>query len=299
MIRGDMNRRGFARLLGVGGAAWPLFPDVSTRVIGHTGITWGNDAEQAVRDLSSLGYCGFETFAATLESWEPRGGLRKILDEHTLPLISGYCTVNLTDSTKREEELRKLARAGGLIARNGGTIAVLGPNGVTRSGFDFASHKANIVAMLNECGNILQGMGLTAVLHQHTGTAIETRDEVYAVLDAVDTRCVQFGPDIGQLQKGGADPVQVVKDYLPLIRHMHLKDYSGGEHFLRYCPLGQGRVDIPAVLNLAANANMKGMVMVELDPSPNMPATPADTARIGKFYLERLGYTFKTQEEQP
>lgn len=304
MISGDRTRRGFVRLLGAGVAALPPAygfapPSAATTAIGHTGITWGNDSEQAVADLSGLGYRGFETFASTLESWEPKGGLRRILDQHGLPLISGYCTVNLTDSTKKEDELRKLARAADLIAQNGGRVAVLGPNGVPRNGYDFASHKTNIVAMLNECGKMLQDAGLTAVLHQHTGTSVETRDEVYSVLDAVDTRCVQFGPDIGQLQKGGADPVQVVKDYLPLVRHMHLKDYSGGEHFLGYCPLGEGRVDIPAVLNLVANANIKGMIMVELDPSPNMPATPAATARTARTYLERLGYTFNNRKDQP
>ena len=35
----------------------------------------------------------------------------------------------------------------------------------------------------------------------------------------VDTKYVKFGPDVGQLAKGGSDPVKVVKDFLPLIRH--------------------------------------------------------------------------------
>jgi hypothetical protein len=48
---------------------------------------------------------------------------------------------------------------------------------------------------------------------------------------------VKFGPDIGQLTKGSSDAVQVVKDYLPLVQHMHLKDYNGVDpHLLGYCP---------------------------------------------------------------
>ena len=43
-------------------------------------------------------------------------------------------------------------------------------------------------------------------------------------------------------------------DYLPLVRHMHLKDFNGGTAFLGYSPLGQGKVDIPAILDLAAKA---------------------------------------------
>ena len=84
-------------------------------------------------------------------------------------------------------------------------------------------------------------VGIIAALHQHTGTCIETRDEVYAVLEAVDTKVVKFGPDVGQLAKGGVDPVKVVKDFLPLIRHVHLKDWNGGPHWAEYCPWDKGR----------------------------------------------------------
>jgi inosose dehydratase len=262
--------------------------------IGHTGITWANDSEQAIKDISGLGYYGFETFGEVLEDWDKRGGLREILDAHHLPLISGYCTFNMVDPAKRKDELAKMAQWGGLIKKNGGNVAVLGPNGVPRDSYDFASNKAAIVASLNECGKMLTDMGLTPALHQHTGTCIETRDEVYAVLDGVDPRYVKFGPDIGQLQKGGSDPVQVVKDYLPLIRHMHLKDYDGGPNYAGYCPLGRGKVNIPAVLDMVEKGDMKGMVMVELDSSRTMPIPAGETARISQMYLQKLGYTFRT-----
>ena len=59
----------------------------------------------------------------------------------------------------------------------------------------------------------MTNLGLTPVLRQHTGTCIETRDETYTVMEAVDTRYLKFGRDIGQLQKGGSVPVQMAKAY--------------------------------------------------------------------------------------
>ena len=53
----------------------------------------------------------------------------------------------------------------------------------------------------------LDDISMVGALHQHTGTCVETRDETYAVMEAVNTRYVKFGPDVGQLQKGGSDPV--------------------------------------------------------------------------------------------
>ena len=293
-----LTRRDLARCVTLGIAARTRLFSATEAArklrIGHTGITWGNDSEQAVKDIAGLGYYGFETFGNVLEAWDAKGGLKPVLDQYKLPLISAYCSCNLVDPDKRQDELDKMARWAALIKKCGGSVSVVGPNGVKRESYDFKSSKATIISRLNETAKMLTDLGVTPVLHQHTGTCIETRDEVYAVLDAVDTRYLKFGPDIGQLAKGGSDPVQVVKDYLPLVRHMHLKDFNGGEHFLGYCPLGQGKVNIPAILDMLEKANTQAMIMVELDPSKEMPMPPLQTAQISKDYLRSLGYRFRT-----
>ncbi len=101
----------------------------------------------------------------------------------------------------------------GLIKKANGRIFVLGPNQVPRQTYDFAGNKANIISMLNEVAKTVVDQGLTPVLHQHTGTCIESRDETYAVLNAVDTRYLKFGPDVGQLTRGGQDALKVVEDF--------------------------------------------------------------------------------------
>jgi inosose dehydratase len=264
--------------------------------IGHTGITWGfkpDDAAAAIHDAGSLGYQGYESFGEVLEAWESKGGLKPVLDENQLPLISAYCNVNLTDPTKRSAELAKIVSWAKLIQKCGGVTAVVGPNGVRRASYDFKASKADIVTGLNEMCKAVSDVGIIPALHQHTGTCIESRDEVYAVLEAVDTRYVKFGPDVGQLAKGGVDPVKVVKDFLPLIRHVHLKDWNGGPHWAEYCPLGQGKVDVPAVLDLLEQSKDMRIIMVELDPSGNPPMTPLETARTSKEYLKKQGYAFR------
>src|SRR5882762_1570044 len=265
--------------------------------IGHTGITWGfkpDDAAVAIHDVASLGYQGYETFGEVLEAWQPKGGLKAVLDENRLPLISAYCNVNLTDPTKRSDEIDRAVLWAKLIKEGGGVTAVIGPNGVKRASYDFKASKSDIISALNEICKAVDGVGITPALHQHTGTCIETRDEVYSVLEAVDTRYVKFGPDVGQLAKGGVDPVKVVKDFLPLIRHVHLKDWNGGAHWAEYCPLGQGKVDVPAVLALLEQSAEMKIIMVELDPSKNPPSTPSETARISKEYLQKQGYIFRS-----
>jgi inosose dehydratase len=292
------NRREFSRTIGLAFGAACLAAPARRLKIGHTGITWGfrpGDAEQAIREVAALGYHGFESFGNVLEAWEPKGGLGRLLDAAGLPLISAYCPVNLTAPDKRADEVAKIVRWAGLIRKYGGTVAVIGPNNVPRATFDFAAAKPNIVAALNDIGKALADAGVIGALHQHTGTCIEIRDEVYSVMEAVDTRYVKFGPDIGQLAKGGSDPVKVVADFLSVIRHVHLKDFLGGPHWEGYCPLGKGKVNVPAVLETLEKAEEVKIAMVELDPSRDPPLTPLESARTSKDYLKSLGCAFRSQ----
>jgi inosose dehydratase len=296
-----VDRRTFTKTIAValaGAAVQRLAAQKTRRLkVGHTGITWGfspADAEMAIKDVGSLGYHGYESFGNVLESWEAKGGLDKLLESAQLPLRSAYCPVNLTDPALRKTEIVKMVRWAGLIKKCGGTVAVIGPNNVKKSEWAFADHKADIVDALNEIGKALDDVGVVGALHQHTGTCVETRDETYAVMEAVDTRYVKFGPDIGQLQKAGSDPLKVIKDFLPAVRHVHLKDYDGGEHYLGYCPLGQGKVDLAGVVDLLESSGNDLMIMAELDPSPNMPLSPLEAARIDKASLQKLGYLFRS-----
>ena len=100
-------------------------------------------------------------------------------------------------------------------------------------------------------------------------------------------------PPLGQLQKGGSDPVHVVKDFLPVVNHLHMKDYNGGDAFAGYCPLGQGKVNLPAILDMMDGRTIAGMIMVELDGTQRMPMTALETAAIAKAYLEKQGVAFR------
>jgi inosose dehydratase len=146
----------------------------------------------------------------------------------------------------------------------------------------------------NDHALALTDLGLATGLHQHTGTCIESRDEVYDVMHSANTKHLKFAPDVGQLQKGGADAAKVIEDFLPLVKHMHLKDYSGGEHYAGYCPLGMGQVDIVRVLDLVEAGGQQPNIMVELDPSTNQPKTALECATITKQFLQKQGYQFRS-----
>lgn len=273
--------------------------------IGYTCITWGTFVPKpgahdetlnlALQDISAEGFWNFETFLQDLTDWEGRGKLAPLLEQYPkLPLLSAYTEVDVLNPANRKSEIDRLTQQCQVVKKYHGNYIVLQVPGVPRSTYNFQDHRADIVSGLNDFAKAITDLGLETGLHQHTGTAVETRDEVYAVMNAVDTRYLKFAPDVGQLKKGGADPVQVVKDFLSIVTHMHLKDYKGWRYYSGYCPLGEGEVDIPAILDLVESKGLGTGVMIELDPSRNGPMTPLETAKTSKAYLEKLGFKFRT-----
>jgi len=302
-MRNLLTRRTFAKtvIAGAAGAAFPASMAAQARKlkIGCTTLIWNavprspENLEPALKDMSELGYNGFETFASILEDWEKKGTLQALLQKYPIPLTSAYTTVNVTEPSARKEQIEMVQRYARLVKKYGGRFLVQSCNNRTPN-YDFAANKANIIAALNDYGKAVNDVGIATGLHQHTGSAVETRDETYAVVGAMDHRYIKFAPDIGQAQKGGTNAAQLVKDFSNVIVHMHLKDYKGWEHMAGYCPLGEGVVDLKSVLETMEKANPNANIMHELDGSPNMPYTSRRTAEIGKAYLQKLGYTFRT-----
>ena len=250
--------------------------------------------EAIFSDVSELGFAGLELFDWQINSLESQGLLAGLVAKYKLPLVSSYTGINLTDPAMRAQTIAAAVSVGTIMKKYGGRTIVIGPSGrVGGPSYNFSEHKQNIVSTLNELGRAVTDIGLCAALHQHTGTAVETRDETYQTMEAVDTRYVKFGPDIGQLQKGGVDPVEVVKHFLPVVQHMHFKDWNGGPAMAGYCALGLGKVDLPGVLDLMEGRKLEGMIMVELDRGGQMPYTPREAAETARNFLIAQGVTMK------
>jgi len=305
------NRREFVRLAGMAGTAALITPNLAFAEakkrrfnIGSTFILWGYSAdnlEPALKDMSALGYHSFETFGQVIEEWEKnRGGFSQVVQKYGVPVVSAFCMTDVLDPSKRKAELEKLTRWAKLLKANGGKLVEYCPTSIKREGYDYKEHKKDLVESMNEYAKAVTDEGLICALHPHTGTPIETEEEVYFIMNNVDTRYMKFGPDVGQLQKGGGDPVKIVKDFMPLIEHVHLKDYAGGDSgFLGYAPLGKGKVKIEEILKMLEKRRkeMTGMIMFELDyqPGGKPPYSNFEAAKISRDFLEKLNYKFETK----
>ncbi|MBM4164137.1 MAG: sugar phosphate isomerase/epimerase [Lentisphaerae bacterium] len=136
------------------------------------------------------------------------------------------------------------------------------------AGVDFGSLPTvlDLAARLDKAGQLMREAGLVLTYHNH---AMEfQRLEGKLVLDwlyeKTDARHLQGEIDTYWVQHGGSDPVawcRKLKGRLPLL---HLKDYTviGGKP--AFAPVGQGNLDIPAIVN-AAEASGCEWFIVEQD----------------------------------
>jgi inosose dehydratase len=119
--------------------------------------------------------------------------------------------------------------------------------------------------------------GVTATIHPHVGTMIETGEETERVLAGSRIGlCV----DTGHLAAAGADPVAITEAHPDRVAHVHLKDVDGAlaEQVVDgslafgdavragiFRPLGEGDVDIASMVKALESAGYQGWYVLEQD----------------------------------
>lgn len=263
--------------------------------IGHTGITWPTQSvEEKVADLAAIGFPAFETFGHVIEQ-HPGGApaFRDLLARHGVRYAASYCSRDYIDVNKVEECVADALRWARLTKEAGGETVVVALSG--RQGRTFAAEDyVRLAGTFNELGaRIRDELGLVTGLHPHTGTPVETPEEITMVLEALDPMACRFAPDTGQIAQGGGDVVEVVRKYRDLVNHVHVKDYGGTpvkRHpdgaiddptgYAGYVPVGTGVIDFAAIFRDLDQAGFTGWLNVELDGTPRAPRPPKEAAAM-------------------
>jgi inosose dehydratase len=148
-----------------------------------------------------------------------------------------------------------------------------------------------MLANLDRIAERAESRGVVACLHPHVGTMVETGEETERV---VAGSRVGLCVDTGHLVVGGADPVALTARHPQRVVHVHLKDVDGAlaqrvvDGDLSFAaavragifrPLGQGDVDIAAMVRTLEAAGYRGWYVLEQDVM--LDDRPADDGPVG------------------
>lgn len=207
--------------------------------------------------------------------------LTALLDAHELALVGGFVAVVMHDKDRQQSTLDESRAAAELLAAAGGEVLVV----AAATGLDGYDERPELTAgqwrTLIETAGLIRDLaaaaGLRTVLHPHVGTHVETGAEVERFLADSDLAlCV----DTGHLLIGGTDPVELVARHPDRVGHVHLKDvradlarrvrdgvlgYTEAVGMGIYQPLGDGDVDLPALLTSLRDNDYRGWYVMEQD----------------------------------
>jgi inosose dehydratase len=186
-------------------------------------------------------------------------------------------------------------RSAALLAACGGEVLVLAA-ATGLGGYDDRPALTDdewrtLVRTAAEIRDVAATHGLRTVLHPHVGTHVETREEVERFVSDSD---LDLCLDTGHLMIGGTDPVALAEKYPERVGHLHLKDvradladevragrlgYTEAVGRGMYVPLGQGDVDIAAVVRHVRKAGYDGWFVLEQDTALD-ERSPVDTPKL-------------------
>jgi inosose dehydratase len=270
-------------------------------------LEWVSDAGYAGIDLGPVGYLGTtETLAARLT-------------ERGLALAGGYLELPFSEPAEMPAALTELdqlldifestesgsrpprptlADAGSPVrSRYPGRAAIDPSVGLDETGW---KHFADGVA---RAVDVCRARGYEPTFHHHTATYIEAQWEIERLLELTD---VGLCLDTGHLLLGRGEPITAIRDWAPRINQVHLKDArlarleeivaqaAPVEEIWRrqaFCALGDGDIDIAAVLDALGAIDYSGWLVVEQDvlPDPANPGQPARDQRRNREYLRTHG----------
>lgn len=244
---------------------------------------WGTQtreqAEEAARDVTSIGYKSFESVKSALYAFDLNvDEYKAMLNSYGLKAVSFYFHIPAIGD---EDKLF------GNLDKELSLVAAMGINIVTLQGthgrpevMDESAKRANLKSMV-KFAKIAKKYGITTNVHPHVNTYFMFEDEIDYVMENTDPDLISFAPDTAHIAAAGADPVKVIRKYANRVKFIHLKDYKLGDDVtdsgwvdsgvpIMTCfhELGKGTVDFPEIFKILESVNYEGPLCIELDKPP-------------------------------
>ena len=269
---------------------------------------WGYQmpAERVLREAASLGLAAVEAGPEELLPRDP-AEVSELLARYELRLVGGFVPAVLHEPDLRARELDLVERRATFFGAAGADVLVLAAITSSRAFEQTAELDDDAWQALFESLVVVEEIcarhGVTPTLHHHFGTVIERDDQLRRFLDGSETGlCL----DTGHLVIGGSDPVEIAELAGGRVNHVHLKDVnrdlarriatrelSFKEAASRgvFRPLGDGEVDVGAVIDRLQSAGYRGWYVLEQDTvveaEPEEGDGPVNDVRKSLAYLQR------------
>jgi inosose dehydratase len=267
--------------------------------LGYHAITWREQLEQAMNEISELGYRGIQIHQPDYAKYaQSAGEFKTLLAAKHLTLVS-LSTRDITIKPETEkQEIADCVTMARWMKEVGGLYLQVS-DAVRGSGYrPMPDDYRKLGRRLTELGKRTFGeYGIKLGYHNQMNSLGERREEVDRILDATDAKAVWVLPDIAHLHVAQGDEVKFTRDYITRIVYPHFKDVRISQPWSKtldgstlrpkydFVELGQGKVNVQGVFQLLKDFRYQGWIVIELDSAP-AGRTPKESAAISKRFVE-------------
>lgn len=230
-----------------------------------------SDLPFIVEQIARAGYDAVEIGAQRLNLDDP-GAFNALVSRHGLSVAgihTGGEIYTTSEMRSRQEFFEKAAR----FARTVGAACVL-ISGKPKDEKTEAEMSAEVDS-LHWLADICQAQELPLYYHSHNWELADGMREYRYLVAHTDPEKVSLAPDIGWVQRAGYDPLEIIDEFYPRIRYIHLKDTLEE----RWTEIGRGKVDFRAVLSDLNRRGFTGWLTVERDEELENAFESAKTSR--------------------
>jgi inosose dehydratase len=277
-------------------------------------VTWGVDFadapgnppwEHVLDEIAASGLGALELGPVGYLPEDPVA-LRTALDSRGLTAVGSFVFDDLHEPSRAPQIAAATERAARAIAAAGGAVLLLidrpAPERAATAGRAADARRladrewTAMLETIGRCAAIAEAHGLRPAFHPHAGSYVEYEDEIERLLDDTDLAlCL----DTGHAAYAGIEADRALVAYGPRLAHVHLKDVRAdvverGLGFWAalaegvFCPLGEGAVDLPAVLAALDDVGYEGYATIEQDRVPGS-GSPLDDLAASLRVLSSAG----------
>lgn len=261
---------------------------------------WGTQtreqAIEAARDVTSLGYKNFESVKGAMYAYDLNYvDYKAMLDEYGLKPVSFY--FHIPPIGEEENLFKNLDKELEFVVAMGVKIVTLQGTHGRPDVMDEAARRANLDSMI-KFAKIAKKHGITTNVHPHVNTYFMFEDEIDYVMENTDPALISLAPDTAHIAAAGADPVKVIRKYADRVNFIHLKDYKLGDEVtdkgwvdsgvpIMTCfhELGKGNVKFSEIFKILDDVNYAGPLCIELDKAP---ISNIESAKKNLEYISKL-----------
>jgi inosose dehydratase len=259
--------------------------------------------------VSEMALAGFQGCSIGHKYPSDAGVLKDALDLRGLRVSEPWTSTYFTISKMREQTIAAFEETLAHIKALGGTELVVAEFGASSHLLPvdvFANRPVftdaqwdDLTSGLEELGKIANSAGMKLSYHHHMGTGVMDRADVDRLMASTDPNLVHLLLDTAHIAFAGDDPLDLAKAHADRIGHVHMKSirpeivsrvreeglsFQEGVELGVFTVPGDGAIDFRPILEVLADAEYEGWLVVEAEQDPNK-AIPLEYAKKARAYL--------------